>query len=100
MAWHPRLIPAKEFSYPARAALAGGAIVAVCVISLLAAWVNGSVAAMLHTYSAALNSDARNAVIVLMAIAAAAAVILVGSAIWAFWKQGLKPWGWYGEEQG
>ena len=82
--------PLESLSFPARVLLLGAGIVLVCTISLIAALLLTGITPLQEAW-AGLDTEHRRFVLV---AGAGLWIFLVGSAVWAFWRQGWKPWGW------
>ena len=84
-----RPAPLNSLSFPARVLLLGAGIVLVCTISLIAALLLTDISPLQVAW-AGLDADHRG---FLLVAGAGLWIFLLGSAIWAFWRQGWKPWG-------
>ena len=84
-----RPAPLEDLSFPARVLLLGTGIVLICTASLIACILLTGLGPLGQAVTA-LGSEAR-----IFALVAGSVLVLflLGSAIWAFWRQGLKPWG-------
>ena len=85
-----RPVPLDSLSFPVRVLLLGAGIVSVCTISLIAVLLLTGISPLQEAW-AGLDADQRRFALV---IGAGLWIFLLGSAIWAFWRQGWKPWGW------
>ena len=88
-----RPAPLESLSFPSRVLLLGVGIILVCTASLIAVLLLTGISPLQEAW-ANLDTGSRR-----FALAAGVAlwIFLLGSAVWAFWRQGLKPWGWSGD---
>lgn len=88
-----RPVPLEDLSFPAKVLLLGAGIVFVCTASLVAClFLTG-----LSPFAQAVASLSSEAGIFALSAGVVLFAFLLGSAVWAFWRQGLKPWGWSGD---
>lgn len=83
----------ESLSFPSRVLLLGVGIVLVCTASLIAIPLLTGISPLLEAWASLGSGDRR---FVLM-IGIGLWIFLLGSAVWVFWRQGWKPWGWSGD---
>ena len=84
-----RPAPLESLSFPARVLLLGTGIVLVCTISLIVALLLTGITPLQEAWAGP-GVEHRRFVLV---TGAGLWIFLLGSAVWAFWRQGWKPWG-------
>ncbi len=88
-----RPVPIDSISYPTRVALLGVGIVIVCTVSLIAGILYAG-PSMTQTFRSALGSEDKGVAVTMLVIAGVAVLVLFGSTVWAFWRQGWTLFGW------
>ncbi len=88
-----RPVPLESLSLPTRVLLLGAGIILVCTASLLLALALTGISPLQEAWAEFGVWDRR---LVLLA-GAGLWIFLLSSAVWALWRQGLKPWGWSGD---